>query len=616
MRYVPCDSETERFAPGELAPELVCIQYVDPADGVAKIVTVRGGAVATLRRLLTDPTVTLVLHNGAYDCAVWCRAGLTREVFAAFEAGRILCTWVFERLGEVSGQTTRKQLDLATCCKAHGIQLDEALKQSGLGLEFGQFRDALEIPEPHRSYALGDVVVGKLFERQCKRFGRDVPLAAVARLSYRQFCLQLLSVWGMQTDGDAVAALSADAEAALAELRPLAQEWGFLRPNGTRNMAAIRAVVEESYGAACPRTATGLAQTGEVVLEAADDPRLQAFSEYGSWLKTVSNDVPNLRASGTGWVSTRYGLAETLRTTSSGDKKGKRTGLIAMQNLRQAAGVRECIRPSAGHAFYNVDAKGLELCTFADLCVSELGRRGMADYIAQAGDPGIVHSRVGAMLAKESVETFQARLKAKEPLATTIRTRAKNGVFGYLGGMGPKTYVEYIAKLSKGKVKLTVAEATEIRQAIFAAMPDIQAYLQWVGSTGLPDGTFDATLEYGITRRGIWYSAAANNRFQSRAAAAMGEVVIDLCKACYIGGLSPARPCLFVHDELLVEVPERDVHEFELAFLKLASAATQRIVRHVPIMWDGEACDRYSKSAKRVVTNGRLTVWSPNPLAA
>ena len=610
--YVPCDSETERFAPGELAPALACFQWDDPRDRLGpRLLTVRGGAVEQIRRLLRDPAVTLVLHNGSYDAAVWCREGLTREVFAAYRAGRILCSWVFERLGEISGRSTRKSLDLATCCKAHGIPAPE-LKDSGLATEFGQFRNASDVPEPHRSYALGDCIVGKLFERQLKRYGQDVPLRALQRLSYRQFCLQLLSVWGMPTHGDSVTALERDAQRELDALRPLAEAWGFIRPNGTRNMAALRAAVVEAYGEACPRTATGLPQTGEVVLEAADDPRLQAFSEYGSWLKTVANDVPNLRASGMGWVSTRYGLAETLRTTSGGDRKGQRTGLIAMQNLRQAAGVRECIRPAPGSAFYNVDAKGLELCALADVCVTQLGRGGMARYIAEAGDPGIVHTRVGAMLAHESFDSFARRLAAKDELAISQRTRAKNGVFGYMGGMGPKTYVDYIAKLSKGKVKLTVPEAKAIRDAIFAAMPDIQAYLNWVGTTANADGTFDAELEYGITRRGIWYSAAANNRFQARAAAAMGEVVIALCEACYLGGLAPARPCLFVHDELLVEVPERDVHEFEVEFLKLADEATKRIFHAAPVLWDGEATDRYSKKAKRVVgSDGRLRVWSP-----
>jgi hypothetical protein len=92
----------------------------------------------------------------------------------------------------------------------------------------------------------------------------------------------------------------------------------------------------------------------------------------------------------------------------------------------------------------------------------------------------------------------------------------------------------------------------------------------------------------------------------------MSEVVVDLCEACYIGELSGARPCLFVHDELLFEVPLGSEHDFEQTFLRLAKTATTRVMPDVPVMWEGEATDRYSKSAKRVTApDGRLLVWSP-----
>ena len=96
----------------------------------------------------------------------------------------------------------------------------------------------------------------------------------------------------------------------------------------------------------------------------------------------------------------------------------------------------------------------------------------------------------------------------------------------------------------------------------------------------------------------------------------MGEVLCDVVEACYIGALSPARPCLFIHDELLFEVPVGAEHDFEQTFLRIARAATDRIMPDVPIVWEGEACDRYSKQAKRVLDyNGRLMVWSPKEAA-
>lgn len=609
MIIVPCDSETERFAPAYGAPKLVCLQWQCPTRG-PQILTRKSGALDVAEQLLTDPGVVLVGHSIAYDCAVWAAEGLLEHVWEALRAGRVHCTWVFERLGEIAGYSSRKQLDLATCMKAHGLPAP-SLKDAGLATDFGRFIDADDIPDPHRTYALEDLLVGKLYERQLRRFER-VPLDALARLTMRQFALQLMSVWGMQTERGAVDALAADAERALAELRPLAQEWGFVRPNGTRNMANIKAEVERAYGAACPRTPTGAAQTGELVLESAESPKLQAFAEYATLIKCLNNDVPNLRASGTGWISTRYGMADTLRTTSSGDKKGQRSGLIAMQNLKQFGGIRECIRPRPGFSFYNVDASGLELCSLAQLCVTRLGRRGMAQAIAAAGTPGVIHTRVGAQMAHQTEAEFAARLKAKDPTATLIRTRAKNGVFGYMGGLGAATYVDYIAKASKGKVRITLDEAKQIKRDLFAAVPDIEAWLRDACESSDGGDTFDAEIGYGIVRAGIWYAASRNNPFQSLAAECMSEVVVDLSEACYTGVLSGARPCLFVHDELLFEVPSGSEHDFEQTFLRLAKAATTRVMPDVPVMWEGEATDRYSKSAKRVVSpDGRLLVWSP-----
>lgn len=600
---IPVDLETVPFAPGNGAPALVCVQF-DSGDG-PRVVTRKAGAVQQCKKLL-DGDALLVGHNISYDLAVMAAEGLAVEVFAKLKRGQVTCTWVVERLLEISGYSTRKKLDLGTCLKAHGLP-PPSLKDAGLATDFGRFIDAYDIPEPHRTYALEDLQVGKLYERQMQR-AANVPAHAIARLTYRQFCLQLISVWGMTTDGDAVGALERDARAALDDIKPQAIADGFVRPDGTRNMKAIRAEVERAYGAKCPRTPTGLPQTSELVLEQADSVKLQTFSEYATLVKCLNNDVPNLRASGTGWISTRYGMCDTLRTSSSGDKKGKRSGLMAMQNLKQFGGVRECIVPRPGYVFYNVDAKGLELRAFADLCATK-GWTSTAETIRKGGTDAVL-SGIGAALARQSIEEFQAREAAKDPLAVAQRTRGKNALYGFLGGMGPDTYVDFIAKMSKGKIKIDGAEARMLRETVFRVVPDMKLYLQWVGSTDRGDGTFDVDLAYGITRTGVWYSAKANNGFQAHAAAAMSEVVIDLQEACYIGHLAPARPCLFAHDELLVEVPAGLGHEFEVEFLKLAATATGRICKHVALTWEGELTDRYSKAAKRIVDeNGRLQVW-------
>jgi hypothetical protein len=610
MRIVPLDLETKPFAPGYGAPPMVCAQW-DGGEG-PRVVTRRRGALDHMQRLLEDERVLIVGHNISYDTAVLAAEGLIEQVFEAYEAGRIHCTWVFERLGEIAGYSSRKNLDLATCCKAHGVRAPT--KVEGLATSFGQFIDADEIPEPHHTYCLEDLFVGKLYERQRKRF-RDVPMRALERLSFRQFCLQLRSIWGMRVDVDAARALEREAHDEIESLRALGREWGFLhgKTGETLNTKALQAAVLESYSPrACPRTATGQPARGELVLQDATDPRLQAFAKYNGWIKTLTNDVPNLLACGGRWVSTRYGIADTTRTTSGGSKKGSRDGVIAMQNLRTKGGVRECIRPRAGRCFYNVDASGIELCSFAQVAINTLGRYDVADMINKAGSPGAVHTAVTAVMLRRPLADVQAALAAKDPAMQQHRTRAKNGVFGYMGGLGVERYVDYVRMLSKGKTRITVGEAAEVKRAVHEALPALPAYLRWVGDSELSDGTFECELGYGLRRRGIWYCAAANNPFQGLAGAVMTEVIIDTVRECYIGRLAGARPCLFVHDEDLIEVDPRDVHDFDREYVALAQAAARRVMPDVATTFEAEATDRYSKAARRVLDNkGRLTVWSP-----
>jgi hypothetical protein len=576
VRYIGADSETERFSPGDMAPALVCVQWQELGSTERHIQTVRAGAVATIRAWLLDPDVTLVLHNAAYDAAVWCREGLTAEVFAAYEAGRMLDTHAYERLGEIAGFSTRKKLDLATCLKAHGLPAPP-LKDEGLATEFGQFLDCLDIPEPHRSYALDDCAVIQLFARQRKRFERDVPMQALQTFSRTAFWLHLMSVWGLLTSPDAVESLRSHAEEQLAFLRPAAVEAGFLRANGTRNMAAIRGAVEEAYGpAACPRTPTGRAQTSALVLSESHDPALEAFAHYGELLKTVSADVPMLLS---GILHPRYGIADTGRTTCSRPN---------VQNLPKKGGVRGCIVPAPGHLFLERDYSGIELCTFAQTCVWELGRHHMADAINSSGDPGYLHALLGGHLLKCSPEELLKRRKSADPavkdLAENARTRAKNANFGFIGGLGYTKYVDYVRMLSKGKIILTLEESKALKRAWGEANPDGPAYLEWVGSTELPDGTYEAVIPgSGILRRGMWYCAAANCRFQGLAAAIMAEAGWALVQACLLGELARfgVRVVAFIHDAFILEVPAGCEAEVDVIFERILREAAARVMPDV-----------------------------------
>lgn len=609
-RYVAVDSETVSFSPGDMAPQLVTIQwqYLDEnhTDETRHILTRSAGALAQVRRLLVDPETVLVLHNGAYDAVVWCREGLTEEVFRAYEEGRILCTMAFERLGEIAGYSTRKKLDLATCCKAHGVP-PPPLKDDGLATGFGQFFAAQEIPEPHRAYALDDCVVGKLFQRQYRRF-QDVKLTSLQRFSRTLFWLQLTSVWGLRTNADLVAAFKADVAAQLAALRPAAQELGYLRANGTRNMTAIREAVELAYGAATPRTPTGKAQTSGLVLAESGDPGLEAFAKYGELAKAESADVPMLER---GWLHPRYGFADTGRTTCSKPN---------VQNFPGGGLVRQCIQPADGYCFLERDYSGVELCTFAAVAGRSVGDWSMANTINASGDPGFMHAVLGGHLLGISPQELLKRRKAGDDLAENARTRAKNANFGFIGGLGYRKYVDYVRMLSKGKIILTLEESKALRDAWAEAVPAGPAYLKFVGSTERFDGTYEAYIDgVEITRRGLWYAAAANCRFQGLAAGIMHEAGWRLAKAQYLpgGALYGVRTVSFVHDAFILEARADDsLHDVDVVFERILREAAAEVMPEVITKSEGHAAYSLAKKVdgqkvSRVEKNGQLVPWTP-----
>jgi hypothetical protein len=84
-----------------------------------------------------------------------------------------------------------------------------------------------------------------------------------------------------------------------------------------------------------------------------EDPILVLYSEYQSLAKTLSNDIPMLRAGATMPVHSRFEeLKETGRTGSSKPN---------VQNVRRLPGIRECFMPRPGYVFVDCLVPGTRL---------------------------------------------------------------------------------------------------------------------------------------------------------------------------------------------------------------------------------------------------------------
>jgi hypothetical protein len=651
VRFVGADSETVPFSPRTMAPPLVCFQWQELGSDERHIQTRRGGALGTIQRFLEDPDVTLVFHNGPYDAAVFCAEGLTRQVFRAYQEGRILCTYLYERLGEIAGLTGRKSGKLGFVCEAHGIPAP-SLKNDGLATDFAQFLDAAEIPEPHRSYALDDCIVIKVFERQLKRFGAQVPMRALQRLAYRQFCLQLSSVWGMPVNSDAVAALEAMTQQELDVLVPAAVEAGLLEWRSctrqglpamgwVKNEKRLRELVFDAYDGHPPMTtqttqarrkyekALAAYQRGErkrrpkewvprvsiaaETLRESGDPDLMTFALYGTWAAVQNKDLPMLHSGG-GRLHPKYDITDTCRTlTAKPAVQNWLTGLNTPKDrtgaARKVPQIRECVEAPPGYAIYAVDMAGLELASFAQNVCNQLGLRRMVNDLNTGVD---LHSRIGARMMGLTYEAFRARFKAGDPECYWWRQAGKGNNFGRQGGMAnPEKFARYCK--TQYKCPLTVDQARESGRVWAEESPDGVAWLEHIKASVNADGTFDALLPgFGIVRRGVWYCAAANNPFQELAAFMCSECTIALTEEFYLGSLGDCRMITHIHDEWLVLVPEPLVAEADRRIRAILTDVARRVFPDVrSCVPEAKAMRRWSKRAKEVrAPDGTLRVWS------
>lgn len=175
--------------------------------------------------------------------------------------------------------------------------------------------------------------------------------AAYLEDQYRQarayFALHLGSAWGLRTDATGVEILRRETTAAHEEVRLELVEAGLVRPDGTRDTkVAKRLMVDvcareglrlrrtdghtESSGKCKRLDGTVLPDEDEAcedhvcldeeACNATEDETLMAYAEFGTLSKVLSTDVKALLGGVSHPIHTRYGLAETGRTTSSGKK--------------------------------------------------------------------------------------------------------------------------------------------------------------------------------------------------------------------------------------------------------------------------------------------------------
>ncbi len=328
--------------------------------------------------------------------------------------------------------------------------------------------------------------------------------------------------------------------------------------------------------------------------------------------------------------------------------KGVTKGDIASQT-------RSTFRARQGYVYCSVDYGALELCSFSQVCLWLLGRSQMAETINATSDPGMLHTAFAGRLAGKSTEEMIMALKAGDSNAAAYRQVGKFANFALLGGMGAAKFCLLARKRSSGLTpmpdgskmpgvrfcvliggkdrcgvqKVSTFKGRDIPPTCVACLeiadeqlrptwlkqwPEVYPYFNWVKSR-VGDNGMTADMPCLGTHRvrgGCGFTDGTNNTFQALAADGAKNALRKLTRECYLKDDSPlygTRPILFLHDEILAEIPERVASE---AGQKMAESMVASMREYIPDVWikaEPALMRRWYKGAEPHYVDGKLVPW-------
>ncbi len=631
MKHLFFDTETELFAHGYMAPEIVCLQYCFDT-GPAVLLHARADRVAMLdliRDALRDSDCMLVGHNVAYDLA--CLAALEPDlmplIFAAYEADRITDTMYRQKLVDIArGRYRTRQYNLESCAEIHEYPsaVDKADPWRLRYAELAAVSLAYWPPSAVR-YALNDATATRwVYQSQAHRYHRTW-LCDEFNQARKFFCLRLMEVWGVRTDERGIESLRIGAMQEIENVRGLLVDYGLVslkspkKNDGVykRNMKAVRERVRAAYAAQGKDYPRPKQQKDKVTgklkpvsanpacdndaCQNADDYVLEQYAKYSQMSKVLAADVPMLAGGIDHPIHTHFDIVESGRTSSSSPN---------IQNPRRMAGVRECFVPRPGMVYLDADQSALELRTVAQVCKRIVGRSALADVLNPSReypygrDP---HTMVASSVLGVSYAEFVAR--SKEVEFDDTRTMAKGMNFGFPGGLGAKSFPAFAWRAYK--IRITEDQVKERKEEWLAAYPEFREYHRFIGET------YEAGVTHLFTNRmrgRVTFTSAANSYFQGLGADVCGGSLWEVTKACYTvrsSALYGARPVNFMHDSILTECEPGQAHDGLAEQERLMIAGGAPFLPDVPPTVDGKIMTRWSKEAARFVEGGRVLAWDP-----
>lgn len=608
MRYIAFDFETELIEAWAQAPRPVCMSYT---DGNTTDLVRAEEAEELLWNWLWDPGVTVIGANVAFDLSVaWVWSTdpdrMGRSILDAYASGRVVDVQIRDRLahlrrGRLSfDPTTNKPPSFSLAALVHrhlGRTLDKGDSTFRLGYGALLGLPISAYPDEAIEYAVGDAVATwDVWQALGGADGAEIDEDNQTRAAWALRCISLA---GLEVDTDAARALEVELAARVAAVDEQLRQIGVLRPDGSRNMARLRVEVADAYrklGKAPPQTEGGQVATSGEALLGSGHPVLVAAGEAAGDSKLLSGFLPSLQAS---HINPNYDLLkETGRTSSWGPN---------IQQMPRSGGVRELFRPLPGCVFLDADYSTLELCALAQVCLRLFGDSAMARAINRGQD---LHLLLASQLLGIPYREAVTRHKAGDEDVAAKRQIAKAANFGFPGGMGAASFVEFARGYG---LDLSLSFVEALRADWLRTYPEMSAYFEHINSLAQGKDNFDLVqVGSGRKRGGCRYTSACNSLFQGLAADGAKQAAWELVRQTTLpwGTLRGCVVHAFVHDEFLLSAPREQVATAGAALERIMVDSMRAWIPDVRISVDVVAAERWTKRAKRVVNaQGLLEVW-------
>lgn len=623
MSVVSVDVETELISAGQSAPRLVCVSLASEEDFEPKLYHHTDTQLcAVLEDLLLNHII--IGANFAFDAAVLARKfpALLPLLFRAYFDGRILDIQLAQRLidlakGELDGYRLpdgtwiKYSYSLAALHERYGFGRLE--KEDTWRLRYGELIDVAltQWPRDAKQYALDDAVAPlKVYRSQLQYEEFLIDLAAQSRAA---FALHLMSCRGMITDAKKCDEYIRETRTEIERCRLVCVNWGIVRPDGSRDTKAAKALMLtacELHDISPKRTKSGGVSLDAEACRDSGDEVLQAYSTYSSSNTILQRaEKFKLGSAGVPLQTSFVTLLNNGRTAS----RAPSHPLVGdnLQNLPRKGKLRNVFVPRPGYKLLSVDYSMAEIHTFAQVEVWKFGKSKLAEALNARKD---VHCMLAATMMHKSYDEVYANRKVGE--YARQRQLAKNGNFGALGGMGPKRFMLQTNLIAESRdQRIDLATAQHVLKS-WRETWEPEKYFEWCTSMLGEAGAGVTTVKQFISERvraHIGYSELCNTFFSGLAADAGKAALLPVAFECYCVNSSPAfgsRPVLYVHDEVIAEVPVATAHGAAHRIRDIMVEVFNKYTPDVPVRAEPALMDYWDKAAApKYNANGELISW-------